>query len=68
MIMLHTGKDLPALTGKDIFEVRAHYREKIGVPHTVWDRRGRCWPEWASCRRTPRYALRCGSGNAPRPS
>jgi integrase len=30
-IMLHTGKDLPALTAEDIFELRAHYREKAGV-------------------------------------
>lgn len=32
MIMLHTGKDLPALTAEDVFELRAHYREKIGIP------------------------------------
>lgn len=31
-IMLHTGKDLPALRAEDIFELRAHYREKTGVP------------------------------------
>lgn len=31
-IMLHTGKDLPALTAEDVFELRAHYREKLGIP------------------------------------
>lgn len=31
-IMLHTGKDLPALRAEDLFELRAHYREKHGVP------------------------------------
>jgi len=31
-IMLHTGKDLPDVSAEDIFELRAHYREKHGVP------------------------------------
>lgn len=31
-IMLHTGKDLPALAAEDIFELRAHYREQVGIP------------------------------------
>lgn len=31
-IMLHTGKDLSELRAEHIFELRAHHREKIGVP------------------------------------
>ena len=31
-IMLHTGKDLQDVSAEDLFELRAHYREKHGVP------------------------------------